>query len=284
MTNQQQQQSYTCGPIERYIRDTPAYKTAHVQQRLKSGLLVDVRVVTYRGDTTRPDRVCQFVVDVVQLLELLPFAKCRAPRINVRVWFTPFKKQWCFTPDIGVCQVNSGVTHLDNRRAMRVEVYRRECGYKVLIHELLHAFQVHDLVPSTFDTQTDNDGEAVVESLALLLYLWMLSTSDEDAYDMLRNERVWMQSQVHELQTRRWTSSTNTRSYFLVKTGLLSTSVLPLFLQWLFSPHSQQHRTWTSLKRAALVALTSLHHSPPSTVQQQSCLSMRMTLYDLVLD
>ena len=257
--------AFECAAIRRFVRDTPPAATARLAVQA-GGVRLEVEARTYAGDANAPARVCEFAADAVRAVAALPFARPAAPRVVVHVAFAPFAKRWCVrdTRAITPCHVNSGLTSF-GQRAVTVTVYRRECGYKVLLHELLHAFRVHELVADALD------GEAVVESVALLLYLLMLAQSDEDARAMLEAERAWMRAQVRHLLAHRWTTTTNTRAYYVLKAGLLAPAVLPLFLRWLFGGPPAE---WPHLRAAALRAAEAMGRAGDG-----GCISMRMTLH-----
>lgn len=263
---------YECRPIREFIAKTAPLAQATRAYRI-GHLHVQVSVYSYAGSNDRPERVCDYVRDVVSIVASLPFARCTSQSLYVRVWLTSFRKQWCVreTHSIGPCHVNSGITTFG--RTITVDVYRRECCMKTLFHEILHVFNVHDLAPGLLP------GEAVVESLALILFLWILAVDDRDAYAMLDIERQWMHKQVQHLHHHRWTSTTNTHAYYVLKTGLLSRRVLPWFLRWIFGDRTI---SWSTLHTRALQSVT----QDLTTIRvntNDECISMRMTVHDLVL-
>jgi hypothetical protein len=149
----------------------------------------------------------------------------------------------------------------------------------VVIHELLHAFGLDRLVPAN----DEHESEALVESLALLIYLSVLRpTPRSSAFDRLQMERDWMSAQTRYLATHRWTTTTHPTAYYRIKSGLLDSSVLPNLLNWLerASQGSQESETrarseWRALATLAEQAAKRISSSSPSSISQ-SCISMQM--------
>jgi hypothetical protein len=168
-------------------------------------------------------------------------------------------------------------------------VWRLEDWHKVVLHELLHAFNWDRLVPT--DTgDTDGGGgadpllsEAVVEAMATLLHCQLVGGS-AGWRPALARERQWMMQQVALLQSNTWKpQQTSVYSYYMVKAALLHDDVaLAQFARWIRSPTVAACQTsWTKLYQWAINRLPTIGSA---TTSAASCVSMRMVYHQLALN
>ena len=292
-----------CGACRRFFAQTPAGSAVGARLeydlpvRGRAPLRVHVscwapRAATATATATAdPAAICRYVSDATAFVARQPWAHldARISNLTVRVHLTPLRKRWCAREArIRPCSINSGVTTYDATHRT-VDVYRSEDVFKVLLHELLHVFEVDRLVPRN----TRRESEAVVEALALLLYLLILVPSSS-ARARLERERAWMQRQARFLASHPWTSSTSPWSYIVCKTALLSARALPHFLQWLNLASSRgdsaARRAWPAVRDLALSARTDRSAVPDPVGDEaardaapDACLSMSLTVHQLAL-
>jgi hypothetical protein len=185
-------------------------------------------------------------------------------QLGVRIYFTPFQKQW--NPqkehDIRPCHINSGQTDFYDNGNRLITIWRREDFHKVLIHELLHAYNWDRLVPSDVrhNTKThQHQGEAAVEAMAFLLHMEIMHLTPAQK----RKEWAHMQKQSYIMWLSQATSTqTHALEYCLFKCALVKTALVGSsdseseFRQWLALPTVKECQTqWKSLLKHSLARL-----------------------------
>lgn len=92
--------------------------------------------------------------------------------LHIRYLPTPFKKTWNSIDKLDTINVNSGLT-IYTEKTIVVIVFREEESFKVLIHELIHALELHCVHNGTIINELNNDemDESIVETWALILNL-----------------------------------------------------------------------------------------------------------------
>ncbi len=162
--------------------------------------------------------------------------------IEVTLFLTPIVKE--FAPEskcgsIGACNCNGGYTSMsDYRSKTEVVVFREQDWSKVLIHELLHAFEWEkDLsnkpvyIPEWINNSTKKInvrfGEAFVEAWAVILHGWCLGLP-------LKVEQDWSLHRAQMLYTKRpWKETTSVFSYYIVKAAILRPNVVCCLFKFL---------------------------------------------------
>lgn len=173
---------------------------------------------------------------------------------------TGFKKEWCWRDgeDITPCNINSGETELDGSGYRAVHVWRREDFHKVLLHELLHAFNWDRLVPRTAGRGLES--EAAVEAVALLLHCRLLAPNRgagglAGALALLGEERVWTAGLARLLARAPGAGErTNVAQYVTLRAALtLTDPLLARFAAWLALDSVRACRdAWRALADAGL--------------------------------
>lgn len=245
---------------------------------LGNDLVVSVEVGIERGEEPYDlEGILEYVFAVVEWVQGLRWSTPIAD-LQVRLWLTPFSKIWCPRSDVptvvGKCEVNSGETAFKGSSRREVTVWRREDWSKVVIHELLHAFNWDRLVPQT----PDNQSEALVELMALILHSQLIGGPHNWAA-VLQRETEWTANQVKYLDRFPWVAQTSVRSYYILKAALLQN--LRAFADWLRGPSPHHLRSaWPALVQHSLqnqiISIRDL-------VLEPRCVSMRMALHQLSL-
>jgi hypothetical protein len=231
--------------------------------------------------------VLDYVEAVVGWVGSLYWSTSTIEQLNITLWLTPFRKVWCPKSGeinlIGRCEVNSGETSFVNSKRRDVTVWRVEDWSKVLLHELLHAFNWDHLVPKT----SDNQSEALVETMATILHCQLLG-GPLGWSTILETERKWMIQHVRALISYQWKpDKTSVRSYYILKAALIF--ALPEFARWLRQTDqtmSQMHNSWKAMASDCVAKLLSNLSKTTNTFNPASsaCLSMRMVFSQLSLN
>lgn len=89
--------------------------------------------------------------------------------LRIYILHSPFKKEWNTKDDIEPIHINSGFATI-SPSSNTIVIFRKEESRKVLIHELIHALQLHCVEHGTFDTIIKGHfDEAIVECWATIL-------------------------------------------------------------------------------------------------------------------
>jgi hypothetical protein len=239
-------------------------------------------------EPTNPELIHAYVRRATELVAGLRWSARSIQTLTIDLWLTPIPKLWhsSRSPVLGRAEVNSGETEFSSSTTRHIRVWRIEDWSKVLLHELLHAFNWDRLVPSVCVGQS----EGLVEAVAVLLHCSMVSNESVDQCFAI--EQAWMRNQLLELRRRGWTAhQTHVRAYYPLKTALLVT--VDRFLAWLNSPDhttiSSMQASWPGLVHHAFVVLRrELEPFPKWTSARSSAfpeppLSMRMVSRHLPL-
>lgn len=182
-------------------------------------------------------KYCNILVEEIHRL-----TKNRKKRINILYYQTynekrlPIKKG-----DIITCnEVNSGLCYMNSTEDMlNIIIHRKEEFFKVLIHEMLH---LYDVIPydSNFDKHVEEifgikvkTNEAMVELNAVILNNIIIKRIyNISLEELLKEEYMWSIKKVRQLMNHfgitvleevkyKWKESTNVFAYYVVKTLLL---------------------------------------------------------------
>lgn len=177
-----------------------------------------------------------------EFLEIIKeYPKIERTKVNIVVYDIPMKKQLPKkTQPIEAKHINSGYCYpTSNVNDINIVIFRREEFYKVLIHELLHFF---DIVPYNQDLQniyanmfssvsTINVNEAIVELYAIYINCEIISKLKGKNFDTLLEseylfsitqcDKILKQQEVYFIDiiknTFTWNENTNAFSYFILK-------------------------------------------------------------------
>lgn len=171
--------------------------------------------------------------------------KIERTKVNIIVYDIPKKKQLPLeNMSIEPKHINSGYCYpMSTTDDTNIVIFRREEFYKVLIHELLHFF---DIIPYSEDLQTlytsifssvptINVNEAIVELHAIYMNCEIISKlKNKELNKLLESEYVFSITQCTKLLKQqnidfsdivrnkfRWNENTNAFSYFILKHILL---------------------------------------------------------------
>jgi len=151
--------------------------------------------------------------------------------------------------------MNSGETDFYGKQKANITIWRREDYSKVIIHELLHAFDWDRLLPISFrhNTKTKvHEAESVVEALANIFHSFILSQGDPT-----KNREFQLRERKHaielasQLNSIRWTTTeTHVREYCILKAALICNDVAhQKFWSWLSLPSvNQLQREWVYVR------------------------------------
>ena len=140
-----------------------------------------------------PVNAQEYALIIQAMLNAFPPKKGLELRIYIMP--SPFEKKWDGKGDIGPVHVNSGFTSFSRSTPSKntIVVFRKEESRKVLIHELIHALQLHCVEHGTFDmVMTEHFDEAIVECWATILncqYVYLQKTAGAGAGEFEINTR-----------------------------------------------------------------------------------------------
>jgi len=271
--------SFICPTIKQYLEN----KTfVEFKRSVKTPFSFDLRVMIDPESQEKSDG--NLILDYMEFcVNWISSLRWSLPidYLSVSVELTPAKKVWC-GGQIGKCNINSGET--DFRGAKRyIRIWRREDYHKVLLHELLHAFDWDRLVQS----KNPRESEAMIEALAVLFHCWVLGGSQNQK--LLEKERRWFTKQLHWLKTREWfTNDTNVSEYIVLKSALLLTpSLLSRFWSWLESDsESQCRKEWPNLVKVnskELQLQLALQYQEGLVHEEPQCVSLSLVSTQLSL-
>ncbi len=233
-----------------------------------------------------------FIEKMVGWVASLRWSTALRRPLDITIYFTPYKKTWSLArQNIGPCEINSGQTDFYSDGTRKITIWRREDYHKVLLHELLHAYDWDSLVPVAVRHSTNSHvhhAEAVVEACALLLHCILLRDEGYgDVLQLLEKERQWMWTQAHwYLQSKATSTETHAYEYIVLKTALLfSDESLDWFLTWLSLPtkHACQLQ-WPKMMQTCLdLLLQSFSTSTKKTAGSQFAIPALVSTLSLAL-
>jgi hypothetical protein len=289
---------YVCGSIRDYVSecDRNGLWITSSKSGKMGDVLYDFRVSIDQNCHIPYDleKILNYMVLVTELIQRLQHS-ASISMLTIDLRLTPFRKTWCpQTPNllsdekpvhkIGVCEVNSGDTTFRANKKRDIRIWRAEDWSKVLLHELLHAFDWDDLIPKN---TINNESEALVEAMATWLHCQILG--GRHWKQLLDEQRQWMRQHLCALQKFAWRPlNTSVHSYYILKFALLwDDTALNAFAQWLQQTEKQCRQTWPQLVHWALDRIKTPFYqcqgwTPPPP--PNSCISMRMIYHQLALN
>jgi hypothetical protein len=292
--------SYICPSIRTYIDTQKNAKTWTTKQTV-DGLTIDV-ALWLKPDDFPEETIClpaigRFILDVTRWIASLRWSQPLSA-LKIKMSFSPYKKQWCpeTTQEIDRCHMNSGETTSFGcakrgsraQKKAEIEIWRREDWHKVLIHELLHAFDWDRLIPIDLrhnQLKRVHEAEAIVEALANVFQCLLLFPNPSEFKEALRKERKHAIALAQNLQDRDWTTKeTHVREYCFIKAALLcSEKSFQRFWSWLHCKSEKECQTlWTSVRDSCVSELTSIL-SLQRRFKSSSCISLRLVHHQLSL-
>lgn len=189
-----------------------------------------------------------------ELLDLINFSitlfdKIHKPRKNVKIYFllTNEKKTINIEKNNQLIgdNINTGYTQsFSDINEDFIVIYRMEELKKVLVHELIHLYNLHGFMrPSNVKINTLIKStntrfsifEAYTETLAILIYTYYYSKKNNEDFEKLINKQLnfsFLQSakilynqkiyNVNDLGKKEINETTNATSYFIIKCAILS--------------------------------------------------------------
>jgi hypothetical protein len=205
-----------------------------------NGIKFSFQVFQNIGQKVFNEEKCRIILnEFIEIIKKYP--KIDRRKINIIVYDIPKKKQLPAKKQyIESKHINSGYCYpTSTSDDINIVIYRREEFYKVLIHELLHFF---DIIPYNQELQTlyanmfssvpnINVNEAIVELYAIHINCEIISRlKNKDLKKLLEIEYNFSITQCKKLlkqqdvdifdivkNTFSWTENTNAFSYFILK-------------------------------------------------------------------
>lgn len=189
-----------------------------------------------------------------ELLDLINFSiilfdSIHKPRENIKIYFlqTYEKKQINIEKDNQLIgdNINTGYTQsFSDMNEDFIVIYRMEEFKKVLVHELIHLYNLHGFVGSS-NLKISNTirstnhrfsiFETYTETLAVLIYTYYYSKKNNDNFEKLLNKQLefsFLQSakilynqkiyNINDLSKKEIKETTNASSYFILKCAILN--------------------------------------------------------------
>ena len=189
-----------------------------------------------------------------ELLDLINFSiilfdSIHKPRENIKIYFlqTYEKKQINIEKDNQLIgdNINTGYTQsFSDMNEDFIVIYRMEEFKKVLVHELIHLYNLHGFVGSS-NLKISNTirstnhrfsiFETYTETLAVLIYTYYYSKKNNDNFEKLLNKQLefsFLQSakilynqkiyNINDLGKKEIKETTNASSYFILKCAILN--------------------------------------------------------------
>lgn len=143
--------------------------------------------------------------------------------LEIKIDFHTLNKSWCKKQNyVGACTCNTGYTEQSQRKRI-IYVYREQDWRKVLLHELIHAYQWERHVPC--HPKITNAYEGFVEAWALFMqeYLFVSTNTFETG---LSDEEITLQEKLYtwmmQVKKQKKIEFTNATAYMVLKHYLLT--------------------------------------------------------------
>lgn len=268
--------SFICPAIQTYI-DQTAFQTFHKEKKSPFPIDLYVKLDPLIIEKTNPNLILEYMEFCVDYIASLRWSS-PIDYLSVTIEFSPAKKVWC-GGEIDKCNINSGETDFQGKKRY-IRIWRREDYHKVLLHELLHAFNWDRLVQS----ENPRESEAMIEALAVLFHCWILGGDQNQ--ELLEKERRWFTKQLYWLKTRKWsTKDTNVSEYIILKSALLLTpALLSRFWSWICSDSEAECRKgWNKLVLVNMKELNEVQKQSSFFFPEGECVSLKLVTTQLSL-
>ncbi len=132
--------------------------------QLNNNIVLSIATATKR----RPAISTEMIHIIYSMVSTFGYKK----KLFIRYLPTPFKKTWNGVDNLSYINVNSGLTSF-TEKGNNILIFREEESKKVLIHELIHALELHCVKYGTIITKNNLEhlDECIVETWATILNL-----------------------------------------------------------------------------------------------------------------
>jgi hypothetical protein len=274
--------AFLCAAIRKYIQSTPLdvydYHGKYRQLNYTIRLYFPPNAVT----NANPKFVADYIAAVIEWIASFRCSSTHVEKLSIDLWWTPFRKVWrpLEQPEVGMCEVNSGETAFIGKRERRIRIWRQEDWHKVVLHELLHAFDFDRLCGNTHPERWLHESETLVEVVALILHCQLLGGPGAGWRQILQLERNWMAQQVAILLRTKWSApDTAVFSYYVLKAALvIDDYALSQFMTYLRG-ENHSNAEWRRMTAHLLQRLQGSVEPVPAAIP--AAISMKMVLYEL---
>ena len=273
--------SFICPEIQTFINtNSKKFQTFSYQNQYKNVSYTIEIFLLQKGEKN----LLTFIENCIRWINDLKWSSQKNINLHIKIYFTDYKKIACF-PNLvfNRCHINSGETDF-NGSNRTITIWRREDYHKVLIHELLHAFDWDDLVPVEVRHKPGNhQGEALVEAVAFLLHCFLIG--GPDWLSILEKEREWSLNLVRILKGEKWSpGDTNIREYIILKTALIyNENTFTQFIRFLQLPNKKScQNEWLNLINNCMQELNM--NLVIGKVSSKNCQSFQFMFYQLSLN
>lgn len=157
-------------------------------------------------------------------------------KIIISIYFTPFKKNLDFNSIIKPININSGFTYTNFNDYKNIIIFRQQEWKKVLIHELIHAYNIDNYknITAPFIYGKDMIYESLTEFIAIIIHSQMISQLTKISFDeiilneikfnILQSRKIlyfWNIKKFVDFHNIKITTESSPFSYFIFKTELL---------------------------------------------------------------
>lgn len=171
--------------------------------------------------------ILSFVEQAISFISRLRWSEGHHPTLQIEVYLSDHPKIWRPNPAsasniITPCDINSGETLFSSPTTRVIRIWRREDFHKVLIHELLHAYDWDRLIPNRVGFGAES--EAFIEWMACVIHCFLIENSSKLGFwTVLKQEIKHAEKQVQALLTYgfRITAETSPQYYIILKYQLL---------------------------------------------------------------
>ena len=216
--------SFMCQKVREEKWD-PRLVRQGVRFEFPSGTLTSFPLtVSIKGfDAKKLATVLETLARCVRGIDSCSWSLCEFKRLEIIIDFHTLNKSWCKKQNyIGACSCNTGYTEQTQGKQV-IYVYREQDWRKVLLHELIHAYQWERNVPS--HPKIKNAFEGFVEAWALFMQEQLFVHQSTFLQGLSKEERelqeklcTWMM-QIKKQKTKEWTNAT---AYMVLKRYLLA--------------------------------------------------------------
>jgi hypothetical protein len=267
--------SFICEEIDIYLKKSTSTGKLITKTRVgsfppfvqKYSIRVFINRHSYPQDTKIDlDKILNYAEVVLRWISTLNWST-PLNELNVTLTLAPHVKKFCWNASstITKCNINSGETEFFPGLKREIRVWRREDYHKVLIHELLHAFNWDRLVNdkninAIINQRNKRESEGFIEAVALLLHVLIIG--GKEWVRIWEIERRLTAKQMILLQKHTWKNeNTNINEYIFVKAALLlDKKLLKIFFKWLTQNKTveETNKTWPTMVDKGLLETQSI--------------------------
>lgn len=197
------------------------------------GVTVELSMYGFRmSENDLEERVSFALAAIIAVLNLADLTPLR--KLSINIFLTPFRKQATLGSPLTPENVNSGYCTL-GKHSREIVVFRKEEWFKVLLHELLHCFDVgpstkeqvqfRSYMSRTYQLRDVSLDEGYIEFLARVLNCMFCALYDDDPERVLDAEEEYGRVRallVTKFGTNALLNGTNSFSYYVLAYLLFS--------------------------------------------------------------